>query len=255
MRSVWIIATNTFREIIRDRILYGIFVFAILLIGLSLALGELSFAEQARITTSFGLVAIQLSAVVLAIFLGSSLVAKEIDKKTIMTLLVRPVTRLQFLLGKAIGLILLQITVMSALALVLVGIYRGIGVPLHLEFLIALHGVFLEGLVLLGLTIFFSIFATPMMVVAFSLGVFIIGHWLDSLVFFSSRNEAAFSPTMTAILLKIVPNLEKFNWRAAVVYNDTIPGATVGLVSLYAFAWFSLLLVVAGFIFRKRDFG
>src|SRR4051812_34634381 len=99
MKPVWIIAKNTYREIIRDRILYGIVVFALMLVGLSLALGQLTFAEQAKISADFGFIGIQLSAVVLAIFVGSSLVAKEIEKQTILTLLARPITRTQFLLG------------------------------------------------------------------------------------------------------------------------------------------------------------
>lgn len=253
MKSIWIIATNTFREIIRDRILYGIMVFAVLLIGLSLLLGELSFAEQARITTSFGLTAIQLSAVVLSIFLGSSLVTKEIEKKTIMTLLVRPVTRLQFLLGKALGLVFLQITVMFFLALVLVGIYKFLSFPMKLQFLVALHGVLLEGLVLLGISIFFSIFATPMMVVAFALGVFFIGHWLDSLSYFARKSSAPMR-WMSEGIGRLFPDLEKFNWRQAVVYTDPIDAAAVGWSTLYAVVWFILLVTLASFIFKKRDF-
>jgi Cu-processing system permease protein len=253
MRAIWIIAINTYREIIRDRILYGIIVFAVLLIGLSLALGELSFAEQARITSSFGLSAIQLSAVVLSIFLGSSLVTKEIDKKTIMTLLVRPVTRLQFLLGKAAGLLFLQMTVMTALAIVLLGIYWGIGVPIHYQFVVALHGVFIEALVLLGLAIFFSIFATPMMVVAFALCLFLIGHWLDSLAYFS-RKATGFTALLTSVIGNVIPNLEMFNWRSAVVYSDPITASTVGWSTAYALAWFAILLTLSSFIFRRRDF-
>ena len=100
MKAIWIIANNTFREIIRDRILYGLVVFALLLIGVSLVLGQLSFAEQMRISIDFGFAAIHFSAVILSIFIGSTLVSKEIDKKTVMTLLARPITRFQFLFGK-----------------------------------------------------------------------------------------------------------------------------------------------------------
>jgi Cu-processing system permease protein len=253
VRAIWIIATNTYREIIRDRILYGIMIFAVLLIGLSLALGELSFDEQARITTSFGLSAIQLSAMVLSIFLGSSLVTKEIEKKTIMTLLVRPVTRMQFLLGKAAGLLLLQVTVMTVLALVLMGIYWGIGVPLQYQFLLAMHGLFIEALVLLGLSIFFSIFATPMMVVAFALSLFLIGHWLESLAYFS-RKATGLAAALTGFLGHIIPDLEKFNWRSAVIYADEVAAGTIGWATLYGIAWFALLLVLSSFIFRRRDF-
>src|SRR4051812_6925954 len=106
MHILWVIAKNTFREIIRDRILYGLHIFAILLIGFSLVLGELSFAEQTRISINFGLAGIHLSAITLSIFIGSSLVAKEIEKQTILTLLARPVSRLQFLVGKYLGLIM-----------------------------------------------------------------------------------------------------------------------------------------------------
>ena len=103
MNAVRVIAINTFREIIRDRILYGILVFALLLIGLSLALGQLSFAEQSRISANFGFTGIHLSAAILAIFIGSSLVAREIEKRTIMTLLVRPLTRTQFITASFLG--------------------------------------------------------------------------------------------------------------------------------------------------------
>ena len=256
MRSIVIVAVNTYREIIRDRILYGIFVFAIMLIGLSLALGELSFSEQARITTSFGLSAIQLSAAVLSIFLGSSLVTREIEKKTIMTLLVRPLTRIQFLLGKALGLFFLQITVLAALACVLVGIYFFVGVEIQYQLFVALYGVLLEAMVLLALALFFSIFATPMMVVAFTTGLFIIGHWLDSLNFFFNRKESTnlFLSSFGQILQKIVPNLDRFNWRSAVVYGDAIAMKEVLLATGFAFGWFIVLISLAGFIFRRRDF-
>ena len=90
MRSAFIIAINTFREIIRDRILYGIVVFALILLGVSLALGSLGIQEQVRISLNFGFMGIQLSLVVLAIFVGSTLVYKEIEKQTVTTLLARP---------------------------------------------------------------------------------------------------------------------------------------------------------------------
>src|SRR5436305_70886 len=104
MRAIYVIAVNTFHEIIRDRILYGILVFALLLIGISLALGQLSFAEQSRISANFGFTGIHLAAAILAIFIGSSLVSREIEKRTIMTLLVRPLSRTQFIIGKFLGL-------------------------------------------------------------------------------------------------------------------------------------------------------
>ena len=165
-------------------------------------------------------------------------------------------TRIQFLLGKALGLLFLQLTALGALALVLLGIYQTIGVVIEYQVFVALYGVLLEALVLLALALFFSIFATPMMVVAFTLGLFIIGHWLDSLTFFFTRKESV-NPMLKALGLvipKIVPNLDRFNWRSAVVYSDAISAKDVLLASGFALGWFIVLISLAGFIFRRRDF-
>ncbi|MBX7231962.1 MAG: ABC transporter permease [Bdellovibrionales bacterium] len=254
MKSIGIIALNTYREIIRDRILYGILVFAILLIGLSMALGQLSFAEQARITASFGMTGIQIGAAIVSIFLGSTLVTKEIEKKTIMTLLVRPVSRTQFLLGKSLGLIFVQVTVMGILMSVLLGIFKFMGVLIEPQAFVAIYGIFLESLVLLGVTLFFSIFATSMMVVAFALGVFLIGHWIDSLNYFVKKGQSEWIKEATQFILKATPNLERFNWRNLMIYSDPISSKMLIQASLYAMVWFVFLVALAGFIFRRRDF-
>ena len=254
MRPIWIVAKNTYMEIIRDRILYGIFVVAVLLIFLSLALGELSFGEQQRITTNFGLAAIQLSAMVLSIFLGSTLVFREIEKKTIMTLLVRPVSRLQFLLGKCAGLLMAQVTVMAVLGCTLVLIYLGLEIPINRMLALAMYGTFLEASVILGITILFGIFATPTMVIAFSLGIFLIGHWLDSLLYFTKKSESDLVRWVADGFTKIFPNFEVFNWRSAVVHEDPIQLAQCLWASTYAFGWFVLTITLATVLFRRRDF-
>ena len=96
---VYLIAKNSFREIIRDRVLYGLFIFALVVIFLSLVLGNLSFNEQQKITIDFGLTGIELSSGILAIFIGAQLVFRELELRTLGTILVRPVTLAQFLLG------------------------------------------------------------------------------------------------------------------------------------------------------------
>jgi Cu-processing system permease protein len=183
-RPVSVIAFNTFREIIRDRILYGIVVFALLLIGVSVVLGELSFAEQARISADFGFTGIQISACVLAIFVGSTLVAREIEKQTVLTLLAKPVTRSQFILGKFLGLALVVTAIMLGLAVVLALLLIFLGFTLELSFPIALLGILMEALFLISLALFFGTFARPMMTVVFAVSFFLIGHWVDSLDFF-----------------------------------------------------------------------
>lgn len=255
MKIILIIAMNTYREIIRDRVLYGLLVFALLLIGMSLALGQLSFAEQARISADFGLSAIHISAVVFSIFVGSTLVYREIDKKTIMTLLVRPISRLQFVLGKCLGLSLVTATSVLCLAAILWAVFLGVGMDVSSLFPLALYGVLLEALLLLGVTIFFSSFASPMMVVSFSIGVFIIGHWISSLDFFAGKSKSEEFRFLAKTLIAICPDLEKFNWRSHVIYKDAITMNEVGYASVYSLSWFLVLILIAVFVFRRRDFG
>ena len=255
MKVIWIIAINTYREIIRDRVLYGLLVFALLLIGMSLALGQLSFAEQARISADFGLTAIHLSAIVFSIFVGSTLVYREIDKKTVMTLLVRPISRFQFVLGKCLGLSLVTATSVLCLALILWGVFIGVDMEVSQLFPLALFGVLLESILLLGFTIFFSSFASPMMVVSFSAGIFIVGHWISSLDFFSGKSPSVVFRAFAKFLIAICPDLERFNWRSHVIYKDTLTWSEVSYATVYSFSWFLVLVLVAVFIFRRRDFG
>lgn len=254
MNAIRVIAINTFREIIRDRILYGILVFALLLIGLSLALGQLSFAEQSRISANFGFTGIHLSAAILAIFIGSSLVAREIEKRTIMTLLVRPLTRTQFIIGKFFGLVMVLTSLIAGLSLVLLGVVSFLQLKIELNFLIAIIGIWFEALILLSLALFFGSFSRPTMTVVFAGSLFLIGHWVDSLKFFVDKSESSGFKILGTAITKVFPNLEVLNWRSAPVYELHVPASTTGPAILYALAWIVFLLSLTSLIFRRRDF-
>jgi Cu-processing system permease protein len=256
MSAIWTIATNTFREVIRDRILYGIVVFALLLLGLSLALGGLSFTENARISADFGFAGIQLGVAILSIFVGSTLVAKEIEKQTILTLLARSISRNQFLIGKFLGLTFVVVTVMAGLALVLGILLQSLGLAVGPAFFGALFGVLLESLILISLTLLFGVITRPIMTVIFSSSVFLIGHWISSLgeLMKLKRNSDPSFQTTAEILMKIVPDLEKFNWRSAPIYGDAIPIETITTASMYAMGWTLVILALTSFAFRRRDF-
>jgi ABC-type transport system involved in multi-copper enzyme maturation permease subunit len=254
MKSIWIIAKNTYREIIRDRILYGIIVFALMLVGLSLALGQLTFAEQAKISADFGFAGIQLSAVVLAIFVGSSLVAKEIEKQTILTLLARPISRSQFLLGKFFGLSLVILTVMFGLALVLGLVVHSLELAVNGSFALALYGILLEAMLLLSLTLLFGSFSRPIMTVIFVVSFFLLGHWVGSLRFFVEKSDSNTFKTAGTFITWIIPDLERFNWRSVPIYQTVISGSEVLKSTGYALGWILVMVALTTVIFRKRDF-
>lgn len=255
MRPIWVLAKNTYKEVIRDRILYALVLFAILLIGLSLALGQLSFAEQARISANFGLSAIHLAAVVLAIFVGSNLVSKEIEKKTILTILVRPISRLQFILGKALGLSLLIITMMVGLLGILSLLFWGLGMAINGRLIVVLAGLLAEALILLGFTLVFSMISKPLLVVCFSIGVFLIGHWQGSLAFFAKKTEGGVLGPISWTVAHFLPDLERLNWKDLVLYDQPLDLSAKFLSIGYAAAWFTVCLIVAALIFERKDIG
>lgn len=255
MKSILIIARNTYREIIRDRILYGLMVFAVLMIAFSLVLGQLSFAEQARIITNFGCAAIQIGAVMLAIFVGSTLVARELDKKTILTLLVRPLSRTQFLIGKVFGLMGVIVTTIGLLSTVLLLLLYMQEVSANEAFFVGLYGVIIEAWILLSLTIFFGTFSSSILSVSFSIGVFLIGHWIDSLMYFAQKSGSSGYLFFAKIVKTVVPNLELFNWRSLFVYGDPVPYLTISQASFYGLAWIVLLTTFSSLILRSRDLG
>lgn len=255
MRAIWVLAKNTFKEVIRDRILYALVMFAVLLIGLSLALGQLSFAEQARISANFGLSAIHLCAVILAIFIGSNLVYKEIEKKTILTILVRPITRVQFILGKTLGLALLILTMVSGLSAILCLVFWGLGVSVNERFLVVLLGLFAESLVLLGFTLLFSMITKPLLVVCFAFGVFLIGHWQDSLAYFAGKSDSGILTPISTLVSYALPNLERVNWKYLVIYDTPLDMPAKWLALGYALAWFGLCVTLATLLFKRKDVG
>lgn len=250
---VGILALNTFKEIMRDKILYSLIVFSIILMGLSIALSDLSFGEKSRITLNFGLTAIHISSVILSIFIGSSLVLKELKNRTIMTLLARPLSRSSFILGKFIGLLMVIVSLMIGLSLVLFTVMFLMSVPVTNHFFIAIYGIILEAAVLTSLTLFFSSLSKIFLAISFSIGVFFVGHWIESFQYFVKKGQIIHLQFVSNNLFYIFPNLERFNWRSNVIYNNLVSSSTILSASLYAVLLSAFLLTLSFFIFTKKD--
>jgi Cu-processing system permease protein len=254
MRTSAIVAINTVKEIIRDRVLYGLVVFAVLLVFVSLLLGGLSFDEQARIVTDLGLVAVQLGCGMLAVFVGSSLVYREIEKQTVLTLLSKPVSRSSFLLGKfmGLGIVIVLVDLLISGFLALVCVYFG---AVHWnQFLVSSLGVLLESLFLLSVSLFFGVFCRPILTTIFTLSVWLVGHGISDMHFFSEKSQSPVLRQLGTILARSFPNLDYFNFKEAVVYGDIIAVGSIHRALILWFAWFLILLVTSIWIFEKRDF-
>ena len=171
MRIIQVIALNTFREAVRDKILYAMLVFALVLIGGSLLVAELTIGEYEKIIKDLGLSLISIFGLMIAIFVGIGLVYKEIERKTIYTIASKPVPRWQFLLGKYLGLVLTLAAEVSIMGLGFALILQLSGAGERLVLLPALWLTFVELLVVTAIAILFSCFSTPTLSALFTLGL------------------------------------------------------------------------------------
>lgn len=249
------LALNTYREAIRNRVLYGIAFFSLFIIVLSNALAGLSFNERERILIHFGLGAVQFSLIVLTIFLGNALIAKEIEKKTILSILSKPVSREKFLLGKYLGLGLVLLVLFLAFSLLFLSILHLNSVDITRDLLIAFWGIFIESQVLLAVCVFLGTFTTPFFNASFSIGVFCIGHWQESLAFFAGKSENFFLSLVNRIVKYLFPNLDIWNWKKFATSTHSLSIHDFLLSHLHAIGWVGILLFFASLFFRRKNCG
>ena len=254
MRPLSIIL-NTFREAVRDRVLYNLVIFVLLIISCAILLGDLTDGQEARTIVNIGLNAILLFGAFISIFVGVSLVSKEIDKRTIFAVFSKPVSRGEFIVAKYLGLCLtlaVNVLVMGAgvsLALLYVG-GRGLAASIWGGIFL----IYLELTIITAVAILFSCFSSPALSALLTFLVFIIGHLSSSL-----RDLAAGLQSTTAIyffeaIYFLLPNLANYSFRTESA-NGLVPNGTmIGIGILYALVYVVILLTISINIFARRNF-
>ncbi len=253
-RRLLSIAANTFRETVRNKILYVILAFALIVIGLTWFLADLSMGELSRIIADTGLASIHLFGVTIAVFLGITLVSQEVDRKTVYLILSKPVPRWEFVVGKAMGLsstLLLTTSVMAVTLFAVYGVYGGKAEP---GILIASAGIYLELVLLVCIATFFSTFTTPTLSAMFTLALFLIGHLSGHLILFGERSKEATVRAVSAGMFYLLPNLEIFNLKNEVVYGQARSLERLIGASGYFVCYGGAILLFACMIFARKDF-
>jgi ABC-type transport system involved in multi-copper enzyme maturation permease subunit len=248
------IALNTFKEAIKDRILYLVFFFATVCLVFSHLLALLTVGDQIKIITDVGLAAISLFGALMAILVGTGLVYKEIDKKTIYSLLSKPIHRYQFLLGKFFGLVLTLFVIISLMSVIflLVLFLHTFHVEWRMFAVILL--IFIELSLITSVAILFSTFSTPILSSVFTLAFYLIGHFSWGLETLIQKIQSGFLKILAQVFYTLLPDLENFNYKTEIVHHLPIPANVLILSTLYGVAYTSFILALAMFIFRKRDF-
>jgi len=248
------IAWNTFREAVRDRILYSILAFALLLIGASVILAGLSIGQESRIVKDLGLASTTLFGTFIAIFLGITLVSKEIERRTIYVIIPKPISRPGFLIGKYCGLVLtLMVTVgvMGLMVFLLSGLVDGVLTP---TLLIAAGLDFVALMIITAVALLFSTFSTPTLSAILTVAVFVIGRLSGDLTVFAEQFADPILRRLIWVMYLTLPDLGRFQFGSRVVQGLPLVPADIGMAAAYGLAYMSFLLLLAITIFQRRDF-
>ncbi|HME71831.1 MAG TPA: ABC transporter permease [Myxococcota bacterium] len=248
------LAANTVREAIRNRVLYTLVFFAVLLIGTGVLLSTLSYVERERILQDVGLAAIRLFGAAIAIFVGVGLIHSEVDRRTIYTILSKPLSRTEFLLGKYFGLLVtlwLQLIIMGG---VFVACSLLVKAPLTSAHAVALVLTAMELALLASIATLFSVFTTPMLASLFTVGLYLIGHLTRNLRDLGQRSQVAAVREITALLHRVLPDLESFNLTTQAVHGLPVAASDLWLPIVYGAGYAALVLGLASIVFERRDF-
>jgi ABC-type transport system involved in multi-copper enzyme maturation permease subunit len=249
------IASNTFREAVRDRVLYNLVAFALLMSGAAVLVGQISIDIERKVVKDLGLTAVSLFGVVIAIFIGIGLVSKEIERKTLYTVLSRPVRRWEFIVGKFFGLagtlvlntFFMAIGVFGALLYVSHHFQRADG-----WLLVALYFIILQFLIVTSLALLFSSFSSPLLSAVFVFSLFVIGSFAEDLRGFAGMTQG-FTRWLATGVAYLVPNFSALNVISSVAHEQAIPGQLIFYNTAYAMIYATMALCGAVLVFEHRN--
>jgi ABC-type transport system involved in multi-copper enzyme maturation permease subunit len=267
VRAIRTVAVNVFRESVRDRVLYNLVLFALLLISSSYLLGQLTAGQDVKIIKDLGLAATSIFGLFIAIFIGIGLVSKEVERRSIYALLSKPVSRPQFIAGKYAGLVLtlaVNVTVMGVALYALLAYMSWTTAPsirstwdapgTDPALLKALLLIFVELMLVTALALFFSTFSTPILSAALTFGVYVSGQFNADLKNFDRIVDSKPAVWLARVVYHVIPDLSAFDVKTQVVHGLPVTAGYITVTVVYGLAYIAALLLVATFIFSRRDF-
>jgi ABC-type transport system involved in multi-copper enzyme maturation permease subunit len=267
MRAIRLVALAVFRESVRDRVPLTIVCFGVLLVAASYLISQLTAGQDLKIIKDLGLSAVSLLGLLIAVIIGIGLVAKEVEKRSIYSLLSRPLTREQLILGKYAGLVMTLVVNIGAMAIAfyLVLLYQQLTWPASQQavweapatdprLMIAIALIFAELMLVTAVALFFSTFARPITAILLTLGLWVAGHFNADLRHFEQIVDSPVAAWLARGAYYVLPNLAPFDVKAEVVHGVPVAASHVTLTLAYAVVYITMLLLAAMAVFRRRDF-
>jgi Cu-processing system permease protein len=250
------VALNTFREAVRDRVLYNLVFFALVMMASAILVGQISIGIEQIVIVSLGLSAISIIGLLISVFIGVGLVSKEIDKRTLYALLAKPLRRWEFILGKFAGLALTLTVNTAAMA---AGLFLALFYVKHsieradTAVLVAVYFILLKLALVVALAMLFSCFTTPLLAILFTAGLYIAGLFVHEM---RGLQGGLIDPALGRLLRWIsyvLPNFENFDVMGAAAHGRIIPATLVAQNTFYAVLYCAIVLTVAAAVFSQRN--
>jgi len=254
MRKVLAISRQTLSGYVRDRIFHSVLLFSFLFVGFSFFLSMLTIVESGKILLDFGLSAISLMGIFLGLFLGVTSVGREMDRGTIYTVLSKPISRTEYLLGKVLGasVVIFLVHLLNYLVLLLIVYHADESIPAGL--LAAVFLMILESILVMLVGLFLSLCLSSFFLVAsISLAIFLIGRSAGTLKSVYDRLDSGAVKYVVRVIYDLIPALERFNIREVVAYGKPYPPGMVGESLLYFLAYAAFLIGISFLVFRRKD--
>ncbi len=256
MTRVGVVAWNTFREAVRDRVLYNLVFFALLMIAAAILVGQISIEIEQTVIVTLGLSAISVIGLLMAVFIGVGLVSKEMDKRTLYALLSKPVRRWEFLLGKFGGLLLTLTVNTAAMAAGLFAALWYVKHPLDRgdsAVLVAVYFILLKLALVVALALLFSCYTSPLLAILFTAGLYVAGLFVNEMRDLQSATMALGMKAFLRWLSYLLPNFRNFDVMASAAHGRAIPGMLLAQNTAYAALYCAIVLAAAATIFSRRN--
>jgi ABC-type transport system involved in multi-copper enzyme maturation permease subunit len=256
MKNALTVAANTFREAVRDRVLYNLVFFALLIMAAAIFVGQISIGIEESIIVSLGLSAISVIGLFIAVFIGVGLVAKEMDKCTLYALLAKPVKRWQFLMGKFFGLVMTLAVNTAAMGVGLVLAMWVVKHPLEkgdLYVFVAVYLMLLKLSLIVSFALLFSCFTSQFLAILFTALIYVAGVFAAGLRTMPGVDLLPAGMVLLRVISYVLPNFENFNVLGVVAHGGRVPGSLVIYATMYALVYGATVLAMATMLFSRRD--
>jgi ABC-type transport system involved in multi-copper enzyme maturation permease subunit len=249
-----VLAQNTFREGIRDRIFLAVAVFAALILISSFVIGPLSLGEQTRITQDIGLASMSALCFLIAVLIGTGIVFKEIERKTIYTVLSKPVNGWELILGKFLGLTVMVGALTLGMSAILLAVDWVVTHQFDPGILVAILLIWMELILLIALSILMSTLCSPILGAIFTLILYVVGHTSGDLKELAVRFGSPSVGTLSKIVYYSLPNLEYLNVRGKVIHGVGIDTSYILFACAYALLYALVFLTLAILVLDRKEF-